>query len=858
VLHARSAVARQPAVYTVSKWGAAGMSRRYLAGVTLVAGVALFSAAGAAWALPASARVSPEMAAAGQAKSAPLVSSRPKLAPGALHSSSRRVIEPMFPYKGSTAQALALAAAGETLPMWQHSESYPAGNPYSYTMVGSSPFVAGTGTTTITAPIIPIKFVLQTAGTTLSDASQVASDCGQTLSPVGLTQISPMFQNVVPDPEGNQTQWVDALQRGNFNLQTEPGGISPNYHLLLSATTPGGITITVPDADTLQQPGADCGTLSGVDLTWFFNNFPNIVSDLVTSGFISPTQFPLFVMYNTFLCNIADCNGGALGFHDLVQTTSGLQVFGVYDYDLTGSFSSTDTATMSHELAEAIDDPLANNPVPTWGYIGQDPSSCQQNLEPGDPLSAGFPGSPALASDTYTVGGTSYSFSLQDMAYHSWFYRESSPPTSKNIGNILGSGEYSLLGFFTGSSSSTVCPGQPTGVTATAGNGQAVVSWTAGPGPVDSYIVIPYLSGLPQNPQIFSSTATSQTVTGLTNGASYTFTVIAAHANSGAGSCPFDQQQLSAENGFDCSTESIPSNTVTPTGSLTPQSISFTPPSSGVVGGSATLSATGGGSGNPVVFSVDSSSGAGVCNVSGTHGTTVHYTAVGSCVIDANQAGNASYSPAPQVHGTINVGEATSTTAVSLSSSKVAYGHEKTLVVTVTVQPQFTGTPTGTVTVVAGTKTLCGGLTLSSGMATCSPVSGTVLPVGKYGITATYSGSTQFGSSNSTAKTLTVVKATSTTALSLSRSSVARGHEKRLVITVTVKPQFTGTPTGTVTVVAGTKTLCKSVTLSKGKATCSPSSGTVLPVGKYSVTARYSGSSQFDSSRSSAKTLRIT
>jgi hypothetical protein len=85
------------------------------------------------------------------------------------------------------------------------------------------------------------------------------------------------------------------------------------------------------------------------------------------------------------------------------------------------------------------------------------------------------------------------------------------------------------------------------------------------------------------------------------------------------------------------------------------QSISFTAPAAGSVDGSATLSATGGGSGNPVVFSVDSSSGTGVCNTSGTNGTTVSYTAAGSCVIDANQAGTAQYQPAPQVQQTITV-----------------------------------------------------------------------------------------------------------------------------------------------------------------------------------------------------------
>jgi hypothetical protein len=54
------------------------------------------------------------------------------------------------------------------------------------------------------------------------------------------------------------------------------------------------------------------------------------------------------------------------------------------------------------------------------------------------------------------------------------------------------------------------------------------------------------------------------------------------------------------------------------------------------------------------VFTV-ASGGTGVCSVSGADGTTVSYLAAGSCVIDANQAGNANYEAAPQVPQTIAV-----------------------------------------------------------------------------------------------------------------------------------------------------------------------------------------------------------
>ena len=73
-------------------------------------------------------------------------------------------------------------------------------------------------------------------------------------------------------------------------------------------------------------------------------------------------------------------------------------------------------------------------------------------------------------------------------------------------------------------------PSAPTGATAVPGDGQTVVSWLApnnGGDPIISYTVTPYVGAVAQTPDTFVSTATSQTVTGLTDGTAYTFTVIA-------------------------------------------------------------------------------------------------------------------------------------------------------------------------------------------------------------------------------------------------------------------------------------------------------------------------------------------
>jgi hypothetical protein len=292
---------------------------------------------------------------------------------------------------------------------------------------------------------------------------------------------------------------------------------------------------------------------------------------------------------------------------------------------------------------------------------------------------------------------------------------------------------------------------------------------------------------------------------------------------------------------------------------LIPQTISFTAPPSGTVGSTATLSATGGGSGNPVVFTVGSSSGAGVCSVSGTDGSTLSYTAAGNCVIDANEAGNATYSAAPQVVKTIPVTKAASKTTLAISARSVAWGHEKAVTFTVKVTPQSAATriiPNGTVTVAEGSKVLCT-RTLASGQAACTLSSPTLLAPGTFRVTAAYAGSSSFTASTSAAATLAVVKEPVKATLAVSASSVTYGKEKRLTLTVAVTAQYSGTPAGTVTITAGRVTICKNKALTRGRMTCSLATNTTLPAGRYTLVAKYSGNADFAAATSPSKSLRV-
>lgn len=74
-----------------------------------------------------------------------------------------------------------------------------------------------------------------------------------------------------------------------------------------------------------------------------------------------------------------------------------------------------------------------------------------------------------------------------------------------------------------------------------------------------------------------------------------------------------------------------------------------------VADGTFTVSATGGASGNPVVFTIDAAS-ASVCTAGGTNGATVTILTAGTCTVLANQAGDATYSAAPQQTLAVTIG----------------------------------------------------------------------------------------------------------------------------------------------------------------------------------------------------------
>ena len=163
-------------------------------------------------------------------------------------------------------------------------------------------------------------------------------------------------------------------------------------------------------------------------------------------------------------------------------------------------------------------------------------------------------------------------------------------------------------------------PGAPTIGTATAGNTQASVTFTApssdGGLGITVYTVISNPGGITVN-----GGSSPITVTGLTNGTQYKFTVTATNA-AGLGS------------------SSSATSYVTPKAT---QTITFANPGTQNFGTTPTLSATATSSLAPTF----SSSTTGVCTI--TSGGLLAFVTTGTCTIDANQAGNGSYLAATTV-----------------------------------------------------------------------------------------------------------------------------------------------------------------------------------------------------------------
>jgi hypothetical protein len=299
-------------------------------------------------------------------------------------------------------------------------------------------------------------------------------------------------------------------------------------------------------------------------------------------------------------------------------------------------------------------------------------------------------------------------------------------------------------------------PGAPTDVTATKGNAQATVAWTPpddGGSPILSYMVTSSPGGITATA---GGAATSATVTGLTNGTAYTFTVTATNA---VGTGP----------------ASAPSNAVTPAAPV-PQSITFPrPPNATLAQSPLTVTATAS-SGLPVTLTSTTPS---VCSATGL---SIDLLAPGTCTVTATQPGNADFLPASPVTRSFTVTQASQTITFPKPPNSTMLQSPLTISATST-----SGLP---VTVASSTAAVC----------TIDGVTVTLVGPGTCTLTASQPGNAVYAAATPVVRSFTVTKVAQT--ITFPRPPASTLIQSPLTLSPTAS---SGLP---VTLMSGTQAIC--------------------------------------------------
>ena len=237
-----------------------------------------------------------------------------------------------------------------------------------------------------------------------------------------------------------------------------------------------------------------------------------------------------------------------------------------------------------------------------------------------------------------------------------------------------------------------------------------------------------------------------------------------------------------------------------------------------------------------IITSFDAPGAGSTGSMQGTLGASISSNASGITIVGAYADTNS------VLHGFIYTPALTATTTnLTPAPTPNPSVYQEPVTLTATVSSSAGAPPNGeNVTFMSGTTAL-GTAPLTSGVASLTT---TALPTGTDSITAVYSGEEDFAGSTSAVVSQTVNKASSSTTLKSSLNPSAFGQS--VTFTANISGQFSGVATGTVTFNNGSTSL-GSATVSSNMASLAT---TTLPVGTDSITAVYSGDTNFANSTS--------
>ncbi|MFF7232572.1 Ig-like domain repeat protein [Streptomyces sioyaensis] len=266
----------------------------------------------------------------------------------------------------------------------------------------------------------------------------------------------------------------------------------------------------------------------------------------------------------------------------------------------------------------------------------------------------------------------------------------------------------------------------------------------------------------------------------------------------------------------------------------------------------ATVTAVAPGEGTPtgtVTFTFGDGTPAATATVAAGTATVTHTwggTSGSPYPVTAAYSGDADFSPSTGAE-TQTVGQASSGLTLISSPDPSVAGQEVTFTARVSAVPPGAGTPTGTVTFDFGDGTAPVTAPVSGGVATLAHTYAAA-SASPYTVTAHYGGDADFAPGTGTdLHTVSAGAATTSTTVASSPDPTVTGQPVTFTATVAPTPPGAGVPTGTVTFDFGDGTAAITAPVSGGVATVAHTyrAATGSP---YTVTAHYSGDSNFSSS----------
>ena len=348
-----------------------------------------------------------------------------------------------IPWKrGGRKDAMRMAVAGQTIPLSQYTfTASKDGHSYSGVLVGTSPFSKTLASSNISAIVVPLKI---TIGTTLFDPTAPDS-CDNNVSALTRFRQSPLANDVpslmMNGVDVGNVQFINGFRRAEF-WTTIKGSPSYQNEMTFSFAEPYELTAEAIGSHGTAT-GDGCAQIGIVSNNWLDAVLQSTVIPALTNAHVvSPRSVIFFLMRNTVQSEtdppaLSSCC--ILGYHSAVGTP--IQSYGTVAWDTSGNFTGvSDASVASHEIGEWMDDPLATNPTPAWGGVGQD-LDCQNNWEVGDPLSG-------TLMRAITMNGKDYQ--MQELGFFSWYF-------NKDTDASVGAGStFSSNGTFSGPSKA--CP----------------------------------------------------------------------------------------------------------------------------------------------------------------------------------------------------------------------------------------------------------------------------------------------------------------------------------------------------------------------------------------------------------------